>query len=315
VADGALQYVPFSALTVPTKQRTADALPRTRPAQSADSVRLTVEHEIISLPSASALAVIRKETSSRPAAAKAVAVLADPVFELNDPRLNPQQKSQASITGRQRGASDLNRALRDVGVLRDGLNLSRLPASRQEAEVIMQFVPGRSGMKAVDFEASRATATSSELSEYRIVHFATHGILNDIHPELSGIVLSLFEKDGRRQDGFLRLHDIYNLKLPVELVVLSACNTGLGKDIKGEGLVGLTRGFMYAGAKRVVASLWKVDDEATAELMKLFYRYMLKDKMPAASALRMAQAEIMRMRVEWRAPYYWAGFVLQGDWK
>jgi CHAT domain-containing protein len=315
VADGALQYIPFSALSAPTKQRISDARPDTRPSQPADLVPLMVEHEIISLPSVSALAVIRKETRARQAAAKAVAVLADPVFEPNDPRLNPEKKSQTSVASRRRGAPDLDRTLRDVGVTRDGLNLSRLPGSRQEAEVIMQFVPGSNGMKAVDFEASRATATSSELSKYRIVHFATHGILNDIHPELSGIVLSLLDKDGRPQDGFLRLHDIYNLKLPVELVVLSACNTGLGKDIKGEGLVGLTRGFMYAGAKRVVASLWKVDDEATAELMKLFYRRMLKEQMPAASALRMAQADIMRMRVEWRAPYYWAGFVLQGDWK
>jgi CHAT domain-containing protein len=108
------------------------------------------------------------------------------------------------------------------------------------------------------------SATSRELSQYRIVHFATHGLLDSQHPELSGLVLSLVDESGKPQNGFLRLHDIYNLNLPVELVVLSACNTGLGKDVRGEGLVGIVRGFMYAGAARVVASLWKVDDEATA---------------------------------------------------
>ena len=155
---------------------------------------------------------------------------------------------------------------------------------------------------------------SPELSQYRIVHFATHGLLNDEHPELSGIVLSLVDQTGRPQNGFLRLHDIYNLNLPAELVVLSACDTGLGKDVKGEGLVGLARGFMYAGAARVVASLWKVDDEATAVLMTHFYRLMLEDGKPPAAALRDAQIAIWKQQ-RWTAPYYWAAFVLQGEWR
>ena len=132
---------------------------------------------------------------------------------------------------------------------------------------------------------------------------------------MSGIVLSLVDRDGTTRDGFLRLHDLYNLNLPAELVVLSACQTGLGKDIKGEGLVGLTRGFMYAGTARVIASLWKVDDAATAELMKEFYGGMFGSRhLPPAAALRAAQQTISRQK-QWAAPYYWAGFVLQGDWK
>src|SRR6476469_9892464 len=127
----------------------------------------------------------------------------------------------------------------------------------------MQSAPWGTGLKAVGFEANRQRVLSAELSEYRVVHFATHGMMNNEHPELSGIVLSLFDQDGRSQNGFLRLHDIYNLRLPADLVVLSACSTGLGKDVRGEGLIGLTRGFMYAGASGVVASLWKVDDQAT----------------------------------------------------
>src|SRR4029077_6353868 len=125
------------------------------------------------------------------------------------------------------------------------------------------------------------------------------------HPELSGVVLSLVDRQGKSQDGFLRLHEIYNLKLSADLVVFSACQTGLGQEIRGEGLVGLTRGFMYAGAQRVVASLWKVDDFATAQLMKQFYVGMLKDKLPPAAALRAAQLEMMKDK-RWSSPYYWA---------
>jgi CHAT domain-containing protein len=153
----------------------------------------------------------------------------------------------------------------------------------------------------------------SDLAGYRIVHFATHGLLNNEHPELSGIVLSLVDEQGQPQDGFLRLHDIYDLKLPVDLVVLSACNTGLGKDVRGEGLIGLTRGFMYAGASSIVASLWKVDDEATGQLMRLFYGYMLRDGLSPAAALRKAQVT-MSQEKRWQSPYYWAGFVIQGQY-
>jgi len=155
---------------------------------------------------------------------------------------------------------------------------------------------------------------SADLAQYRFVHFATHGILNSEHPELSGIVLSLVDERGQRADGFLRLNEIYNLNLSADLVVLSACQTGLGKEIRGEGLVGLTRGFMYAGAPRVVASLWKVDDAATAELMKRFYQGMLKDNLAPAAALRAAKVEMWKQK-RWSAPFYWAAFELQGEWK
>ena len=155
---------------------------------------------------------------------------------------------------------------------------------------------------------------NAELSQYRIVHLATHGLLNAERPELSGLVFSLVDEAGKPQDGFLRLHEIYNLQLPAELVVLSACQSALGKDIKGEGMIGLTRGFMYAGAARVVASLWRVDDYATSALMKKFYRGMLQEKLPAAAALRKAQIEMWQQK-QWQSPFYWGAFVLQGEWK
>jgi CHAT domain-containing protein len=206
------------------------------------------------------------------------------------------------------------RSLKETGITKDGLGLSRLTKTREEANNILALVPAGASIKAIDFEASRATVESGELARYRIVHFATHGLLNSEHPELSGIVLSLVDERGEPQDGFIRLHEIYNLKLPAELVVLSACQTALGKEIKGEGLVGLTRGFMYAGAPLVVASLWQVDDAATRELMERFYGAMLKDKLRPAAALRRAQIE-MSKQITMGKPYNWAAFVLQGEWK
>jgi CHAT domain-containing protein len=119
---------------------------------------------------------------------------------------------------------------------------------------------------------------------------------------------------GQEEDGFLQSHDIYSLKLDADLVVLSACNTGLGKEMRGEGLIGLTRGFMYAGASSVVASLWKVDDSASAELMTNFYKAMFEDNLPPAAALRSAKEAMWRQK-HWRAPYYWSAFVLQGEYR
>ena len=320
VADGALQYIPFGALMVPGAAPQSDTPAQASEAKRAsDPVPLIVEHEIVNLPSASTLAVLRRETAQRAPAPNTVAVLADPVFEKDDPRIPSEFRAQASATAEQREVEHtevaaLHRAVRDAGVLGDGGSIPRLLASREEAKAIMQVTPAGAGLNAIGFDASRATATSPELSKYRIVHFATHGLLNSEHPELSGVILSLVNQQGEPVNGFLRLHDIYNLNLPADLVVLSACNTGLGKDVKGEGLIGLTRGFMYAGASGVMASLWKVDDEATAELMKHFYREMLKDGLPPAAALRKAQVMMWNQK-PWRSPYYWAAFVLQGEYR
>lgn len=318
VAAGMLEYLPFAALPEPstgspTGKDTTVAAP------------LLVKHEVISLPSASVLATLRRENSKRQAAAKMVVVLADPVFTSDDPRVGALGKnrrdasavallaSRSDSTGNQ-ASTNIARVVRDFNLAGGRSGLSRLPFSREEAENILSFVPSGTGLRALGFEASRATATSAQLGQYRIVHFATHGLLNSEHPELSGLVLSLVDAAGKPEDGFLRLHEIYNLKLSADLVVLSACQTGLGKQIKGEGLVGLTRGFMYAGSPRVVASLWQVNDLATAELMKLFYRGMLKDGQRPAAALRSAQLEMMKQR-RWSSPYYWAAFTLQGEWR
>jgi len=157
-------------------------------------------------------------------------------------------------------------------------------------------------------------AIDPQLSQYRIIHLATHGIFNGEDPADSGIILSLVDAKGTPINGFLRLNEIFNLNLPAELVVLSACETGLGKEIKGEGLVGLTRGFMYAGTPRVLVSLWKVDDQATAEMMTRFYKLIFEKKLPPAQALREAQLQ-MQNETEWKSPYYWSAFVLEGEWR
>lgn len=301
VASGALQYLPFGALhavaTAPSRPLIADC-------------------EIVILPSASTLAVLRRELSGRQQAAKSVAVLADPVFDRNDPRVNlvlsekPSGESAGSPKSANASVTSLERSAREVGLL----SFDRLRSTRREAEDIIASTRLGTGLKALDFEASRATAVSGELAQYRIVHFATHGMLNNQHPELSGLVLSLVDERGQPQDGFLRAHEVYNMKLGADLVVLSGCQTALGKEAKGEGLLGLTRGFMYAGSPRVVASLWQVPDRATAELMKRFYRGMLVEGLQPAAALRAAQVAMLKDK-RWNAPYYWAAFVLQGEWR
>ena len=246
------------------------------------------------------------------------------MFAVDDPRVT-KTSARASVAAdatRGDGAEGDESPVRSLETralepfLEDGVRaaLDRLPFSRAEAQAVASQVPQASLLQATDFDATLALATSGRLNGYRIVHFATHGLINTSRPELSGLALSLVDRDGRSRDGFLRLNTIYNLRLSADLVVLSACQTALGKEVAGEGLVGLTRGFMYAGTRRVIASLWQVSDVATAELMKKFYAFMLQRRLPAPAALRSAQLE-MAKDPRWSSPYFWAGFVLQGDWK
>ncbi|NNE67122.1 MAG: CHAT domain-containing protein [Pyrinomonadaceae bacterium] len=288
VADGILQYVPYSAL------------------RAGQSQYLTEKNEIIVLPSASVLSQIRKNPGKTNPDRKTIAVFADPVFDKNDSRLSKESKPAA---GSQNG--ELDRVLRDF---KFGEELPRLLASRREANGISNLVNQDMRTLNTDFEADLENVETAGLANYQIVHFATHGLLNTSHPELSGLVFSLFDKEGRSQDGFLSLNNIYNLELSSDMVVLSACQTALGKDVRGEGLIGLSRGFLYAGSSRVIASLWKVDDAATAEFMERFYRNHLQKGLPAAKALQQAKIEMKNIR-RYSSPFYWSAFTLLGDWE
>lgn len=286
VADGALQRLPFSALLLDT-------------------------NETVMLPSASTLHVLRSELSERRRAPpRMLAVFADPVFE---------------AAGASRSAADtriLEHLANDASASAPGnvtLRIPPLPFTRQEADEILKAAPATTSganknLRALGYQANREAATSADLSQYRYLHFATHGYLDAERPGFSALVLSMVDEKGQPRDGFLRVNDIYNLKLAADLVVLSACQTGLGKEIRGEGLMGLTRAFMYAGAPRVVVSLWNVNDRATATLMAGMYRRMLREGKHPATALREAQLE-MRKDKRWQSPYYWAAFAQHGEWK
>ena len=301
VTQGELQLVPFDALPAPFA-----------PVESNESPKwLILDHEIDQLPSIATLRAIRaSEKKNRDASDKIAAVIADPVYTTSDTRVQRSSRAPAVASA----ATDEDQpesAQRALEGLRNGS--ARLTHSSEEADAIANAAPRGTTMIARGFEATRETAMNARLGEYQIVHFATHGFLDSEHPELSGIVLTMVDKNGVQKNGVMPLHDIYNMELSAELTVLSACQTALGKDVKGEGLVGLTHSFISAGSKSVVASLWKVDDRATAALMADLYQSMLQKGMSPAAALRAAKLKVMQ-DTRWSAPYYWAGFVVQGEY-
>lgn len=302
VPDGALYYVPFAALPEPVVGNTKvvggrwPVVGKNQSPATNHQPPLIARHEILTLPSASTLAVLRREWNKRTPAAITLALFADPVFASNDERIPAPKVALRNSTEA------------------DNAGLLRLPFSRREADALAALVAEPQRKLALDFAAQRAAVLNEDLSRYRYVHFATHGLLNNEHPELSALALSLVNEQGAAQNGYLRTMDVFNLKLNAELVVLSGCSTALGKEVNGEGLIGLTRGFMHAGARRVVASLWQVNDAATAELMQQFYQGMLgAKKLAPAAALRAAQITMMR-NPRWQSPWYWAAFTLQGEW-
>lgn len=267
---------------------------------------LIADHEVVVVPSATALAAIVRQTALRKPAERSVIVFADPVFSAADERVSrdARQSSMASKGVKTREASPVKEV--------DLPSLNRLSATDWEARRIVELA--RDSQVVRNFAANLDAAIDPALGKYRFVHFATHALINPQNPDLSAIVLSQVNEQGQPLNGLLSAQKIHQLKLPAELVVLSACRTGLGKDVPGEGMLSLTRGFLSSGAARVMTSLWAVDDQATAEIMSRFYRHALgpRAKAPAA-ALRAAQEEMWRAE-RW-SPYYWGGFVLQGDWR
>ena len=307
VADGVLQYIPFSALPVP------NSVPLDVGSSSTSAEPLLVKHEIINLPSASTLTLIRRNSQERQSPTKTLAVLADPVFNKEDERLTSKPSETSSQSKQNLSTSVNGRGVQSHTTPVVEQLYPRLFGTLEEANHILSLVSPSEELQKFGFAASRQAVLNSELSQYRLIHFATHGILDTQKPERSGILLSVVNEQGELQRSLLSTPDIFNLKLSADLVTLSGCRTGLGKQIKGEGLIGLTGGLMYSGAKRVVVSLWSVDDSATAELMTRFYQGVLKDKPPPAKALRAAQLAMWQEQ-RWQNPYYWAAFTIEGEW-
>ncbi|WP_035152507.1 CHAT domain-containing protein [Calothrix sp. 336/3] len=270
---------------------------------------LVINHEIVNLPSASTIAIQREKTANRKPAPKKIAILADPVFGGSDDN-RVVGKPGSILPDLEIERSALNRSAKSL----QRNNWNRLPYTASEAQAILKLFPQTSSLQAFSFDANYNWATSKNLNQYQILHFATHGFVNPDQPELSGIVLSLLDQTGKQIPGYLRLADLFEQDYPAELIVLSACETGLGKNVSGEGLVGLTRGLMYAGAERVALSLWKVNDEGTSVLMQEFYKQMLTNKLTPVQALRAAQKQLWQGS-QWRSPHYWAAFTLQGEWR
>lgn len=277
--DGSLQYLPFAVLQLPGSSRP-----------------LGIDHQIVYLPSATSLLLLREELKDRKPPAKTIALLADPVFDPADPRIQ-------APTGVQRWTRSAQ-----------SLSLTRIPFTRREAQSILNLVPQSQSWLSTDSDASRQTLESKEMQNYKYIHIATHGILDASNPDLSGLVLSLYDRNGTPLAGRITATDIFQLNLKADLVVLSGCSTALGKEVRGEGLIGMVRAFMYAGTPRVLASLWNVEDAATVEFMRHFYDGILRRKLTPAASLQETQRYIWRQK-RWHSPYYWAAFLLVGEFR
>lgn len=285
VPDAPLRLIPFAALPDPTTGRP-----------------LVETFEVVTLPSARLLAGMRQMRADTGPPSKQLAVFADPVFDQFDPRLPANQRKRRLPTP----ISSLERG---------GTTYPRLPFSRREAQAILSLVKAEERFIALDFEATRESVIRAGLDQYRLLHFATHGITDRVDHRRTGMALSMITSDGKPANGFLQSTDVAAIKLRADLVVLSGCQTGTGPELRGEGVLGLGFAFLSAGAKAVLSSLWKVDDQATAYFMTNFYTEMLGPKKHTpAQALRSAQIK-MASHPAWNSPYHWAGFSLQGDWR
>lgn len=274
VPDGPLHAVPFAAL------------PFRRP--GAGLVLLGTAAEITSLPSASVLMEMRKAGRYAPRSTPAL-IIADPVFSSGDPRVKLSPHAAPAEN-----------------------SLPRLPWSREEAETIRGLAPHHDVVELLGFQANARVWRRADLPTFGLIHVEAHTRIDNSRPELSGVILSQVRPDGSSENGLLRLHDVYDLHLRARLVVLSACETSFGKEMEGEGLVTLSRGFLYAGARSVIGALWSVDDQGTAQFMEHFYGAMWSRGLSPAQALLNTRRWMMG-EPRWAAPYYWAAFTISGD--
>lgn len=287
VPDEALQLVPFEVLPDPDDPAAA------MPPGLAWPAPLLLRHEVLLEPSASALAGIRAAKANQQPASGLLTVLADEIYELADPRLPRAAVKRGNKNDQFPG------------------DVERLEASAQEAAAIVAGLPPAKVLKAVGFNANRDLVTSGRLRDYRILHIAAHAYYSFDNPALSALVLSRYDSLGRPRNGLLKVKDISTQDLREDLVVLSACGSALGKEVRGEGIVGWPWAFLSAGASQVVMSFWNIGDDSTADLMQRFYQGM-SHGIPAGLALREAQLQMWK---EGKSPWSWGGFVAQGEWK
>ncbi len=292
VPDGKLHYFPISALPLPNSELNEPLL---------------LSNEVIYQPSVSTLAILMVNEKKTNSGSKDILIFTDPVFSKSDSRFSIGVKSNKLTHD---NTPDLNN-FREI----DSMNsFPRLAYSKDEGDSISKIAGNSHADIFTGFSATREQFLNSNFSQYRILHLATHGLIDETRPELSGIVFSRFDKRRQRLNEFVRLHDIYSLKINADLVVLSACETSVGKDVRGEGLLSLNNGFLQIGAKSVLSTLWKVDDKATLQFMQIFYGILGDEDITVANALRKTQIEMRETR-QFESPYYWAAFTLQGDFR
>jgi len=309
VADGALNYIPFEVLL-----KSADS------GDFSSLAYLVKSNEIIYAPSVSVVGAIKQQRTKT--ASRAMLIIADPVFNSADARAHkttgaPASDAEVRGLGIQSALADVagSPAPTTANSTVEGLPLARLQGTRTEAEQISRLAKASGAQTDVwlDLDANEDNLDTRDVTKYRVIHVATHGLLNAERPQFTGVVLSLV--GNKTHDGFVRTDEVFNLRLGSPLVMLSACETGLGKEKRGEGVLGLTRAFMYAGAPTVGVSLWSVADKSTADLMTDFYKRLLStgDATTSSGALRGAQLAMISGK-KYSAPFYWAPFVLVGDW-
>ncbi len=290
VPDGKLHYLPVSALPFPN---------------SGTDEPILLSNEVIYEPSASTLALIAKNQRQIQETSKKLLVFSDPVFTEEDSRFSVKTETAVNI---KENAGDNLRFAENLD------SLPRLSESKDEGDSIVKIAGASNSDIFTGFAATREQFLKANVSDYKILHFATHGLIDETRPELSGIIFSRFSEKRENLDEFVRLQDIYGLNLNADLVVLSACETGVGKEVKGEGLLSLNNAFLQVGAKTVLSSLWKVEDAATVELMKNFYQIIAEEKTTSSKALQKAQKKLWESG-RYKSPFYWAAFTMQGDFR
>lgn len=320
VPDGNLGYLPFESLIVGShRTRTGEAQP----------LYLLERFSIVYGPSASALAAVQDVNAETQAQPKTLLAFGDPVTQVdsalarNSPAnanaatrssdTPPDANSEKTVSSTNAAAPAPSSDTVSDEYAERGFSLTRLPFTRDEVLGISKLYPASQSQIYLGEDAREETVKSEKLGAYRYIHFASHGFIEESHPERSGILFS--RAPNSSEDGVLQMGEIMRLKMNADLVTLSACSTGLGKLVSGEGILGLTRAFFYSGARNVTVSLWNVNDSATAALMKAFYQNMNRG-LPKGAALRQAKLTLLHGKnITWSQPYFWAPFILVGEGK